>query len=191
MIERRTVLKSAGGMALGALFGAGLVRPAFGAAPTGGSFSAIDSALIADIADTIIPAGDTPGAKAAGVAQFVEHIVFDWYDAAERDDFLKGLAGFPQAVVRAKGKTFAKLSAADRLAVLSLLDAGGEADGAAQQASFVDRMKALTVYGYYTSEIGASQELNFNMVPGSYDHCAHIAPGEHAPALANTNPRLP
>ena len=44
-------------------------------------------------------------------------------------------------------------------------------------------LRKLTIYGYYTSLIGASEELDLNLVPGSYDACAAIGAADHAPSL--------
>jgi hypothetical protein len=195
-MERRTVLKAAGGALLGGILGSAAGGSAwaavrFGAAPAGGAglLNAADRALIADIADTIIPATDTPGARAAGVPAFIEHILFDWLSAEERDRFLAGMRAFPTQATAKAGRPFAKLSTDERVALLTGMIAAEEASGD-RFPGFVGDMKRLTVYGYYTSEIGATQELSFNIVPGAYDPCAHISHGDHAPALTNSNPRL-
>jgi hypothetical protein len=196
-MERRTVLKAAGSAVLGGVFGAMAGGSAWaavraGAAPAAGAdvLKPADRALIADIADTIIPTTDTPGAKAAGVPAFIEHILFDWLGAEERDRFLAGMRAFPAQVAAKTGKPFASLSTDKRIALLTEMLQQEAPVAGGGLAGFVSGMKQLTVYGYYTSEIGATQELSFNIVPGSYDPCAHVGHGDHAPALANSNPRL-
>ena len=44
------------------------------------------------MAEAIIPTTDTPGASEAGVAEFIEAIVSEWYDAEQREHFMRGLA---------------------------------------------------------------------------------------------------
>ena len=53
--------------------------------------SADQEALLAEIADTIIPKTDTPGAKELGVHQFVLTMVDDCYEKDDQDNFMKGL----------------------------------------------------------------------------------------------------
>ena len=64
-----------------------------GASRTAASVLTMDQrATLGIAAERIIPADDTPGATDARVAGFIEHILADWFDAAERDRFLGGLA---------------------------------------------------------------------------------------------------
>ena len=53
----------------------------------------------------------------------------------------------------------------------------------ATRTSAWPKLKALIVYGYYTSEGGASQELTYNLVPGRWDGDVDYVPG--TPASAN------
>jgi len=41
-------------------------------------------------------------------------------------------------------------------------------------------IKALILTGYYTSEIGGSKELNYELVPGRWDPDVPLKPGAHA-----------
>ncbi len=45
---------------------------------------------------------------------------------------------------------------------------------------FFRLMKELTMLGYFTSEIGATQALRYIAVPGSFDGCKPLEPGEKA-----------
>ncbi len=48
-----------------------------------------------------------------------------------------------------------------------------------QPAPFWQQIKFLTIYGYYTSEIGVNRELHMVTIPGRYDPC--VATGVHSP----------
>ena len=68
-------------------------------------FKALDAeqaATVAVLVDCIIPATETPGAAAAGVPEFIDVIVGEWYHPDERAQFLAGLAeltgGAPRSV---------------------------------------------------------------------------------------------
>jgi hypothetical protein len=44
-----------------------------------------------------------------------------------------------------------------------------------QRQPFFHTMKELTLLGYYTSQIGATQELKYAPVPGRFDGCVPFA----------------
>lgn len=160
-----------------------------GCTPHGGDegIGAAQKVLLGAVAETIIPATDTPGADAAGVVAFIEKMVDTWLHADERTRFLAGMKRFDADVRRIAGKDYVELPAPEKLRVLTMI-AEKEAPPAPKgsvpaDGPFVAQMKALTIFGYYTSEAGASEELSLDLVPGTYDACHPIAPGDHAPAL--------
>lgn len=133
--------------------------------------------LVATIADLIIPATDTPGARAAGVHQFIDLTLAEWYDAADRQRFLAGLADVDARAQAAHGAPFLRCTPAQQAAVLTALDEQLAAQRDAKTAPdkpFFQMLKGLTLVGYYTSEIGATQELHSQIVPGRYDACAPL-----------------
>jgi hypothetical protein len=138
------------------------------------TLDARQASLVAELAETIIPATDTPGAKDVGITEFVDLLLTEWYTAEERDAFLRGLAAI-DAAARAEGAPFADLGADARARVLTPLDgAQGPLDGAA--GAFA-RMKSLTVYGYFTSREVQTQVLETVIIPGRYDGCATMERG--------------
>jgi len=48
---------------------------------------------------------------------------------------------------------------------------------------FMRTMKELTVVGYYTSELGAKQELRYARVPGRFDGCVPLSASDRAWAV--------
>jgi hypothetical protein len=120
--------------------------------------------LVAVMADHIIPQTDTPGARAAGVQRFVDTLLSDHYPAPERDRFLAGLADVDALARSRHGKAFVDCTAEQQVALLTELDEAAYpvAGDAARPpgAWFFHRMKELTLVGYYTSQIGATQELH-------------------------------
>lgn len=120
-------------------------------------------ALLEEIADTIIPESDAPGARTSGVAAFIEHIVAHWYSASERAAFIEGMMKFRERCLREYRQPFMELSPGHRVAFLEALDreavgAGREATSlagpGAGQLAFFAAVKELTVVGYYTSKAG-------------------------------------
>jgi hypothetical protein len=182
---RRDMLK------LAAFLGVALVAPSARAAVAASAprsaapWSAATRALVAEVAETIIPATDTGGAKAAEVPAFIEMMVSDWFDAAERANFMDGMAAFADGAAARFGRPFAALAASDRNACYGEQLAAAEAamaapGGEAARTPFALLMKRLTVYGYYTSELGATVELKLDMVPNEYRPDAVFEPGDRA-----------
>lgn len=138
-----------------------------------GLFSKGQIKLLNEIGETIIPATDTPGAKAAKVGQFIAVIVSDCYEAADQQRFLQGLATLESESVKRNGKKFMKSSAMLRTDLLNELDAeqnSFQKSKARETPSHYFRViKDLVLWGYFTSEIGATQALRFVEFPGRYE----------------------
>ncbi len=151
---------------------------------SGNDFSAADIALLDEIGDTIIPATNTPGAKATGIGAFMVWMVNECYDDASHAAFKAGLAAVNAGATARFGHDFMAASAAERTALLNELDAEqrrhntGKAKD--EPAHYFRMMKQLTLLGYFTSEIGATQALQFTEVPGRFDGNAPYHKGERA-----------
>ncbi|QNQ08641.1 gluconate 2-dehydrogenase subunit 3 family protein [Sphingomonas alpina] len=175
MIDRRTALAGVVGM-----FGAQLFAPiarAAGLAPSetvpvisqGPAsvqiFAPAQRALMAVLSERVIPTTDTPGALAAGVPDYIEKLLADWAEPEDRIPILSGLDA-----IEMRSLTDYKLSAAiadaaqqDALLTLAMEDKipGGKA--------FFEAFRQLVITGYYTSEIGMTQEREYLPVPGEYN----------------------
>ena len=121
--------------------------------------------LVAVMADHIIPQTDTPGARAAGVHRFVDALLTDHYPSPERDRFVAGLADVDAQARSRHGKAFVECAADQQLALLTALDEAAyptvQIDSPRPPETWLfRRMKELTLVGYYTSQIGATQELH-------------------------------
>jgi gluconate 2-dehydrogenase gamma chain len=79
-------------------------------------------AMVATIAEHIIPETDTPGARAAGVDRFIDEMLVVHYSAAERDRFLAGLAGVDTRTLRAGERGFLESTFSEQRAVLTAID---------------------------------------------------------------------
>lgn len=166
---------------LAAAFGLSLTVPGLAAKTPAAPLAGTDLALIGDVADLIIPATDTGGAIAAGVPAFVQKMVSGWFSDADRENFLSGLREFSAGAIRRHGKPFGRLSATEKEAYFGPLLAAAEAAPApAAHAPFVVLMKRLTVFGYYTSELGATVELQQQIASARYEPAAAVEPGERA-----------
>ena len=145
------------------------------------------NATVIAISETIIPQTDTPGAKGARVNEFIDVILADWYDEAERDSFLSDLAQFNVRCHDLLGKDFAECSEKQQAQFLKIVDdempeSRGRpgADWAPhdpQPQEFFGRIKQLTLVGYYTSQIGFEEELHAEIIPSRHAGCAPLEEG--------------
>lgn len=131
------------------------------------------------LAELIIPETDTPGAIAAGVPDFIEVMVSDWYTDTERKVFLDGLHELSEYCQQTYGKKINDCSNDEQVSALQWSEQESKKYPAKQSSPlsraidenspFFTKIKELTVLGYYTSEVGAKQELRYNPMPMKYD----------------------
>jgi hypothetical protein len=138
------------------------------------------NAMVTALAELIIPETDTPGATAAQVNRFVDVMLAEWFDDDDREEFLQGLAALDARSANTFGTPFLALEEAEQVGLLRRLNdevtALREA-GRPTQGHFFTRMKWLTMYGYYTSEAGATEELRQAIIPSGYEPCAPVRRG--------------
>jgi flagellum-specific peptidoglycan hydrolase FlgJ len=142
-------------------------------------FSAADIALLDEVAETMLPRTDTPGAKDAKVGEFIATFVSDCYTEQEQAIFHAGLQTLESLSRASHQRSFAELNQAEREAFVNKLDA--EARAAAAQGGaphYFTMIKQLTLFGFFTSEPGATQVLRHIAIPGRYEGCAPYTPGE-------------
>ena len=133
-----------------------------------------NDAIVA-LTELIIPATETPGAKAALVNRFVDRIL-STADAKERTEFIQGLTWLDDRCRARVGKDIAGATEAELTSVLTPLAAEAKvATDDAPGVAFFRAIKSLTITGYYTSEIGLRQELGDDgrMMLGAFEGCTH------------------
>lgn len=154
------------------------------------------NATVTTIAEMIIPATDTPGAKAARVNEFIDLILTDWCNQDERRSFLSGLDGVDARSRKMFGGDFVHSTARQQVEMLTAMDeeltelrertreeAPAETPALSENKSpleqnFFHNMKRLTLFGYYTSEIGWTEGLGRPPVHmGPYQACVPLASG--------------
>jgi hypothetical protein len=133
------------------------------------------AALVAMIAEQIIPETDTPGARAASVDVFIDKMLSEHYSTEDKQRVLAGLATIDARTWRECDRNFLDCSAEQQRTVLEIIDQEAFAAPGQREAHWFRTLKELTVLGYYTSEIGATQELRHVAVPGRADGCVPFA----------------
>ena len=138
--------------------------------------------MMDEIADTIIPPTDTPGAKAAGVGAVMGKMVHDCYSDDEHAAFVAGLARIDTLSHTQYNSPFVRCAPAQRLELLSALDqeqkAARHAKPAPKLPHYFAMMKELTLLGYFTSKIGCTEALRYVETPGHYDGNVPYQPGD-------------
>jgi gluconate 2-dehydrogenase gamma chain len=142
-------------------------------------FNAPEYAHIERLTDIIIPSDATPGARDAGVSEFIDLMVSR--DPGLQSDFRAGLAWLNAHSQKAQGKQFLRLPPSQQAALLEPLAYKAKfRNGEEKGREFFQLLREYTVMGFYTSEIGL-KELDF---PGLkfYDvspSCPHTNDPEH------------
>lgn len=165
-------------LTLGACLTTGGSRTAFGQIAKPREMPQVNAALealIAEVANVIIPPTDTPGAKAAGVEKFIIRVLRDCTKQEEQANFYAGLAGLEAECVKTFGSPFAQLTEAQKSEALK--------EYGLRNKPFFSKLKQLTVTGYFTSEIGATQALAYLPVPGRFEGSVPMEPGQKTWAL--------
>ena len=162
-------------------------KPADKKADAGADFSPDDAAYLDEIAETIIPATDTPGAKAAKVGAFMTVMVKDCYEENHQKIFREGMDKINDAAEKKFDKGFMSITPQQRHELLVGIDNEQKDYGKNKKKDDPDHyfrlMKELTLLGYFTSEIGSTQALRYLETPGRYEGCVPYKKGEKAWAL--------
>ena len=188
-MNRRDVLKYAG-MVLGGVSSSGMIHAVLAdtdeLTPIEKSiFNNSQRKQLATLAELIIPETDTSGATEAGVPHFIELMVLDWYTKTEREVFIAGLASIDDYCYQQASRVFNHCSRELQIEALQHQETISLAvtkdvievpffgsllsEEEKEKLPFFVKLKELTVLGYYTSKLGATQELSYNPMPMRYD----------------------
>lgn len=141
-------------------------------------FTPDQARIVTEVAEIIIPKTDTPGAKDAGVPGFIDTMLKDCYKKEDQDRFIAGLTAFDEEAKKAYGDIFIYCKPEQQVehvkkiheAALKEMKENKEA-----KRPFILMAKELTLLGFFTSEPGATQVLQYVAVPGSYKGCVPLA----------------
>ena len=144
-------------------------------------FTNNQAALIAEIAETILPKTKTPGAKEMAVPQFIDKMVKETMDKDAQESLIQGLEGFEKKVDAEFGKSFLEISEKERISYLEKEDKDKPKSGLSlwgialekdpPKPTFFKIIKGLTLFGFYTSEEIGRNVLVYDPVPGEYIGC--------------------
>ncbi|HEX5264369.1 MAG TPA: gluconate 2-dehydrogenase subunit 3 family protein [Phenylobacterium sp.] len=148
------------------------------------------------VAELIIPATDTPGAREAGVPQFVDQAVADYCTPSDAKAIRAGLDRIDADARAAYGAGFVALTPDQQAKLLARYDAEGGSAAAApvgrgdtetglsnrialfaapEGRPFFAVLKELVTVGYFTSRLGATKAVRYDPTPGPYRGCVPLA----------------
>ncbi|MEO8020153.1 MAG: gluconate 2-dehydrogenase subunit 3 family protein [Pseudomonadota bacterium] len=170
-LNRRAMLLGAVLLVGGAAALTRFARKPVTAAGLGPALSTEQFALLEQVCEVIIPTTDTPGAIVAGVPGFVREMLEEWGSATSRAEVSGVLEAIEQLAWSRFGAAFLELSVERRLEVVGAFDV----DRIGRQEPAYGKFKYLVLVGYYQSEVGATQELRFELVPGAWRSCVPLS----------------
>ncbi len=141
-------------------------------------FSEDQARIVTEVAEIIIPKTDTPGAKDVGVPAFIDTMLKDCYKKEDQDRFLSGLTAFDEAAKKAYGDSFIYCKPEQQVELVTKEHAAANAETKANKElkrPFILMAKELTLLGFFTSEPGATQVLQYEAVPGAYKGCIPLS----------------
>ena len=204
-MNRREALSSVALLFSGTIIGAEAFFTGCKATPEKeGLFAASDIALLDEVGETILPTTAlSPGAKAANIGNFMKVMVTDCYPESDQNTFVAGIKKLNEASKEKYGRDFMNLPTGEKHNLLVALDkeAKDYQDAVAKRNStltaeqrhkreankadedsphYFAMMKQLTLWGYFTSEPGATKALRYVPVPGRYEGCIPYKKGDRA-----------
>jgi hypothetical protein len=131
--------------------------------------TADDESMLAELAETILPKTDTPGAKDLSAHLFALKMVNDCYTKPNQEKYIQGMKDFESYVMKKTGKSFTENNASERQAIVAELDQQKTAtDG---MAFFYQSTKKLTIQAYTTCEYYLTKIRGYKMIPGRFQGC--------------------
>lgn len=121
---------------------------------------------LAELAETLIPASSTPGAKDTYAHLFALRMLDDCYEKDAQQQFTNGLEALDKMIKEQYNTSFLKATPTQRAQVLTALEKKQAPEAV---LSFYKEMKNLTIKGYLTSKPVLGDILKYELVPGRYN----------------------
>lgn len=137
-------------------------------------FTEDENKTVIEMSERIIPADEnSPGAKAAGVAGYIDLIVSESPDLT-RQTWREGLAAINKMSRDKFGKSFADSTVDQQVELLKEISKNERSPQTVEER-FFRTIKYATADGYYTSEIGIHKELHYkgNTYLKEFNGCTH------------------
>lgn len=139
-------------------------------------YSAADVDLLDDVAETILPRTDTPGARDAAVGSFIARYSAACYSPEHSALLQAGIRDLEARMQALHGTGFRQASQEAKTSLLISVDRQAKAHAAETGADsrpphYFTLIKQLTLLGFFTSEPGETRVVRYRPVPGKYRGC--------------------
>lgn len=140
------------------------------------SFSLPEQEILASIADTIIPAGNSIGALSVGVDKFLQKLIDDCYEKDARENVKIQLRSLDGSAKTTHKKSFVDCTQAQREGLLLNLSTSEKKE----EKDFFDLIKSETIRGFNTSQKVMQEYLGYKVAPGHYYGSIDVKTSDHA-----------
>lgn len=134
------------------------------------SFPVTEQQILASVADTIIPAGDSIGALSVGVDKFLLKLIDACYERDVQDNVKTQLNALDATAQATHQKSFTQCNQLQRQSLLMRLSASS----VKSEADFFDLMKSETIRGFTTSQEVMVKYYHYKVAPGHYYGCVDL-----------------
>ncbi len=149
-------------------------------------FSEKDISFFDEVAETILPRTNTPGAKDAEVGKFMASYSTDCYSDWQLQILKEGIRELNKKSSQLNDLFFMDATDLQRQKVLAEVDAEAKRHNEEREHSkkkvmgphYFTLMKQMVLLGFFTSKPGATEVLRYVPTPGKYHGCVDYKAGE-------------
>jgi len=142
--------------------------------------------LLEELCELIIPATETPGAKDAGVADFIIKTVNNCLNVKEQNNFISGLKNVEKFSMDKYDKSFVNCNHDQKVDILTYFQKKdgypypilNKIESKLLGRPFYSQLREFTVYGYCSSELGATKGLAYDYIPVNFEPCTNLLPDQ-------------
>lgn len=153
-------------------------------------FSKADISLLDEVAETILPRTDTPGAKDSGAGAQMAAIISNCFDQSQRTLVKDGLLALQALCLHRFKQNFQALTAEQKHQILTELDTEvktlltkAQQNNVAPQPHYFTVLKQQSIFAFFTSKVGATEVLRHVAIPGRWDGDYPYKKGDRAWSL--------
>lgn len=148
--------------------------------------------ILNELSETILPKSDTPGAKDARVAEFIDLFISKIYPEELQIDFKSGLAELNQQCIHLTGKDISSCSSEERIQFISSIEEDnyiapvsiwGNTVEEGSELPFYKQIKQMSMWGYFSSEIVGKEVLLYQVLAPGYQGCVDLMDEMRIPSV--------
>lgn len=128
--------------------------------------------MLAELAETIIPKTNTPGAKDISSHLFVLMMVDDCYATEDQQKFIKGMEQFDAFAKKNSGESFLQATTAQKNALLKKIET--KKDVPEEVAAFYAMTRRLTIQSFTSSKYFLTNIQVYKLIPGRFQGCVPV-----------------